>query len=111
MHYETVNHKRRASELRTDAMELTRRGFPMFAEVNLEMAEWLDPAPRERDVKPRRMRPVRQGASTTEPEQSRGHTPMRAPRSSSRAGRAAPRGTSTIGRNDTGRVLRQMGTN
>jgi len=57
--FHTLNRKARASELRTVARELEREGFSGLAEANWEMAEWLDPTPREKPAKPpRRKAPV-----------------------------------------------------
>lgn len=116
MHFETVNHKLRAQELRTAAQELNRKGFPVFAEVNMEMAEWLDPTPREKEIKPPRR--GRLSRTTGDARMNAPLTPapspivqQRSPRGPQRITRMVPRGTQIIGRNDAGRVLRQVGTN
>jgi len=45
--YQSTNKKTRAKQLRRDAMEMKRAGFDDSAQQNLEMAEYLDPTPRE----------------------------------------------------------------
>jgi hypothetical protein len=41
--FETVDRKKRAEQLRADAMECKRAGFHGFAEVNWDTADWLHP--------------------------------------------------------------------
>lgn len=97
--YESINHKVRAAELRANAIELERRGYPMFAEVDRELAEWLDPTPRERDREPRRTRPV-QGEVVALPVNHRG--PYRR-----ETRQRVPSGTTVVASDQTGRVLRR----
>lgn len=118
--FETLNHKQRAAELRHDASELERRGYPAFASVNWEMAEWLDPTPRVKPEKsPRRTGRDRETVEATHDESpaTTGHTGARPPQRTPRphtSHRPVPRGTSVINRTSQGRVLRQtdrqMGT-
>lgn len=128
MFFESVNHKVRASELRTSARELERAGFPIMAEVNWELAEWLDPTPREETRKPpRRTRAVNQCSQEEDSgyRQERTGGPRQADhnievgrlgvnhnaRREARNERRAPRGTSVDGHNRNGRILRQTGRN
>lgn len=68
--YESTNRKLRASKMRTDARENERRGFPGFAEALWQLAEWIDPTPREKPEPVRRARPQRQ------PSQQHRNTPV-----------------------------------
>lgn len=54
MQYQTTNRRERAAAHRRAAREAEAYGLPGLAEVDWEMAEWLDPTPRVR--KPRRSR-------------------------------------------------------
>jgi hypothetical protein len=47
--YEPVNHKRRADNHRRAAEECERAGFRTLAQVNWQMAEFLDPPPPDED--------------------------------------------------------------
>lgn len=114
MMYETLNHKQRAAELRRDASELDRRGYPCLASVNWEMAEWIDPTPRAKpETKtPRRTGRDRETVEITHDESpaTTGHTGARPPQRTPRphtSHRPVPRGTSVINRTTQGRVLRQ----
>ena len=41
--YDSINRTIRAAQHRRDAAELDKAGFPLFAEINREMAALLDP--------------------------------------------------------------------
>lgn len=111
--YQTTNHKLRAAELRRDAAELDRRGYPCLAQVNWEMAVWLDPPPRIKPEKtPRRTEKAQECYEVTSGgyvAHDRATPPQRTPRPHV-SHRPVPRGTSVINRTSEGRVLRQMGT-
>ena len=47
--YQSTNPRIRAAALRRDASELGQRGYPVFASVCAEEAEWISPSPRELD--------------------------------------------------------------
>ncbi len=61
MQYETISRKARATQYRHDAKECHHAGYSDFAAINNEMAELLDPTPRERPQRdtraPREKRP------------------------------------------------------
>lgn len=109
--FESVNHKQRASQLRTSANTLDAAGYTIFAEMDRELAEWLDPTPREKPVKaPRRTEAREDYSEGGHVTQRHGATPQRTPRVHT-SHREVPRGTSVVTRNTpNGRVLRQMGT-
>ena len=46
--FESLSRKVRASEMRIAAIECARKGYDTIAAVNNEMADWIDPAPKER---------------------------------------------------------------
>lgn len=46
MQYQTLNRKERARQHRRAAREAEVYGLPGLAQVDWEMAEWLDPQPR-----------------------------------------------------------------
>lgn len=103
--YESTNVKIRASECRTAARECERAGYQGLAQVNWEMAEWLDPTPRETPPKsPRRI-----AAVAPSDEGGADIIPMtkRAQRAANRPVRALPVGTTIVGRGNSGRILKQ----
>jgi hypothetical protein len=55
--YEPRSRKLRAANLRAAAVECERRGYPGIAQVNRELADWIDPPPRIKED--RRKGPVR----------------------------------------------------
>ena len=69
--YEPISKKARAAQYRADAIECERRGYPGFAAVNRELADWIDPPPREAPEAPRRRAPEQS------PRVSRGPDPSR----------------------------------
>jgi hypothetical protein len=107
MQFESVNKKVRAAQLRATAKELEAAGFSVMAEVNWEEAEWLDPTPRERA--PEKARRTRAVASEGDVLAIPGdvYLPVSHRKPTQRIERRAPRGTSVIGRGNSGRVLRQ----
>ncbi len=68
--HEPINHKARATEYRRAARECADAGYPGIADINWQMAELLDPTPKELpEVKrtPRRRSPVGVAPGTLHP--------------------------------------------
>lgn len=64
--FEPTNRKARASQYRTDARKAEVSGFPGFAEALWELAEWIDPTPREKPEPRRQRQPSRQQRNTSQ---------------------------------------------
>lgn len=52
--FEPISRKKRASQYRTDARANAVAGYPGFADLLWELAEWIDPTPREPIEEPKR---------------------------------------------------------
>ncbi len=82
MRYEPRGRRARALLYRNAARECDAAGYHLFAELNYEMAEWLDPTPREKPAPRKRERRPTQPPRGPDPARVGGRRdapPRRAP--------------------------------